>query len=54
MTALRDINLDVRPGEFLALIGPSGCGKSTVLNMFAGLTCPPKAGSCTMDAPSRA
>ncbi len=40
MTALRDINLDVRPGEFLSLIGPSGCGKSTVLNMFAGLTAP--------------
>src|ERR1700731_2567795 len=38
MTALRDINLTVRRGEFLCLIGPSGCGKSTVLNMFAGLT----------------
>jgi NitT/TauT family transport system ATP-binding protein len=37
MTALRDVNLDVRRGEFLSLIGPSGCGKSTVLNMFAGL-----------------
>jgi len=40
MTALRDINLAVRPGEFLSLIGPSGCGKSTVLNMFAGLVAP--------------
>ena len=40
MTALRDVNLRVRPGEFLCLIGPSGCGKSTVLNMFAGLTAP--------------
>jgi NitT/TauT family transport system ATP-binding protein len=40
MTALRDVNLDVRPGEFLTLIGPSGCGKSTVLNMFAGLIAP--------------
>ena len=38
MTALRDINLDVRPGEFLSLVGPSGCGKSTVLNLFAGLS----------------
>jgi sulfonate transport system ATP-binding protein len=40
MTALRDVNLSVRRGEFLALIGPSGCGKSTVLNMFAGLVSP--------------
>jgi len=37
MLALRDVNLEVRQGEFLSLIGPSGCGKSTVLNMFAGL-----------------
>ena len=28
-TALQDINLDIRRGEFLSLIGPSGCGKST-------------------------
>jgi ABC-type nitrate/sulfonate/bicarbonate transport system ATPase subunit len=40
MTALRNVNLEVVPGEFLSLIGPSGCGKSTVLNMFAGLTAP--------------
>jgi NitT/TauT family transport system ATP-binding protein len=39
-TALRAVNLGVRPGEFLSLIGPSGCGKSTVLNMFAGLVAP--------------
>jgi NitT/TauT family transport system ATP-binding protein len=39
-TALRDVSLDVRRGEFLCLIGPSGCGKSTMLNMFAGLTGP--------------
>ncbi len=39
-TALRNVNLEVRRGEFLTLIGPSGCGKSTVLNMFAGLIAP--------------
>jgi NitT/TauT family transport system ATP-binding protein len=39
-TALRNVNLGVRRGEFITLIGPSGCGKSTVLNMFAGLIAP--------------
>lgn len=35
--ALRDINLTVSQGEFIAFIGHSGCGKSTLLNMIAGL-----------------
>lgn len=35
--ALRDINLKVEQGEFIALIGHSGCGKSTLLNLVAGL-----------------
>jgi nitrate/nitrite transport system ATP-binding protein len=39
-TALRDINLDIKRGEFVALIGHSGCGKSTLLNLVAGLTTP--------------
>jgi nitrate/nitrite transport system ATP-binding protein len=38
--ALRDIDLTVRQGEFVALIGHSGCGKSTLLNLIAGLTTP--------------
>jgi len=38
--ALRDIELDVAKGEFVALIGHSGCGKSTLLNLIAGLTRP--------------
>jgi NitT/TauT family transport system ATP-binding protein len=39
-TALEDITLDVRPGEFLALVGPSGCGKSTLLDLLGGLAAP--------------
>ncbi|MGV0952667.1 MAG: ATP-binding cassette domain-containing protein, partial [Azonexus sp.] len=38
--ALRDINLTIKQGEFVALIGHSGCGKSTLLNLIAGLTKP--------------
>jgi nitrate/nitrite transport system ATP-binding protein len=38
--ALREIDLDVAPGEFVTLIGHSGCGKSTLLNLIAGLTRP--------------
>ena len=36
-TALKDVNLDIYPGEFLTLVGPSGCGKSTFLDLLAGL-----------------
>ncbi len=35
--ALKGINLEVKSGEFLALVGPSGCGKSTLLDILAGL-----------------
>ena len=38
--ALRDINLKINKGEFIALIGHSGCGKSTLLNLIAGLLLP--------------
>ena len=35
--ALRDVSLDVGPGEFISILGPSGCGKSTMLRIAAGL-----------------
>jgi iron(III) transport system ATP-binding protein len=35
--ALRDIDLDVRQGEFVCFLGPSGCGKTTLLRIIAGL-----------------
>jgi multiple sugar transport system ATP-binding protein len=34
---MRDINLDIRDGEFVVFVGPSGCGKSTLMRMIAGL-----------------
>ncbi|MGN7292976.1 ABC transporter ATP-binding protein [Rhizobium sp. SAFR-030] len=37
---LKEINLSIRPGEFLSLVGMSGCGKSTLLRIIAGLEAP--------------
>ncbi len=40
VTAVHDLDLDIRPGEFLTLLGASGCGKTTVLRMIAGFQQP--------------
>ena len=35
--ALKDIDLDIRDGEFISIVGPSGCGKTTLLKILAGI-----------------
>ncbi|HYO08310.1 MAG TPA: ABC transporter ATP-binding protein [Tepidisphaeraceae bacterium] len=47
VTALRGIDLDVRPGELMMLVGPSGCGKTTLISVIAGIL-DRDAGDCTV------
>ena len=46
--AIRNLDLDIAAGEFVALLGPSGCGKSTLLRVIAGLD-RPTAGTVAFD-----
>ncbi len=46
-TAIRDVDLDVGAGQFVAVVGPTGCGKSTTLSLISGLQ-PASAGTVTV------
>ncbi len=46
--ALKDLNLALKPGEFVAILGPNGAGKTTLLRILAGLVSP-TAGSVKLD-----
>lgn len=47
-TALKDLDMKVAPGEFVAVVGPTGCGKSTTLGLISGLE-PPSLGEVFVD-----
>lgn len=49
VAALKDVNLEISAGEFIAVLGPSGCGKSTLLHVMSGLEAP-SSGRVLVDA----
>ncbi|WP_313894322.1 ABC transporter ATP-binding protein [Psychrobacillus sp.] len=53
VTAMKDISLQVREGEFVCIVGPSGCGKTTLLRILAGLE-QPSSGTFRIEADSDA
>lgn len=48
VTAVQDVSLEVRQGEFVSIVGPSGCGKTTLLNLIAGFI-PASGGEILLD-----
>ena len=52
LPVVNNVSLEVRDGEFVAIVGPSGCGKSTLLNIIAGFERPDR-GSVRIDGVKR-
>ena len=52
-TAVHDITLTIKDGEFVSVVGPTGCGKSTLLNMAAGLLAPTSGSVTAYGSPVR-
>ena len=48
LIAVKDVNLNIEPGEFLCFLGPSGCGKTTLLRIITGFE-QPSSGTLTYD-----
>lgn len=48
VTAIQNVNLDIKEGEFVTVVGPSGCGKSTLFNIVGGLLAPDTGSDITL------